>query len=172
MVGSLARRESIGMIRRQIEVGISVLQGEATAIGNDAGAKPGEVAVDERYPITVLVCHSEVHRVAVIVGWAFMVKQLHSLVGAVELGLSDRYACKMSSLVGTFSMLGSVTHQEASAKAIRRALMMLWRYSVELCCSCNNLGILPVRLSSPRMPSAMSATTPCPLGGCSHISMP
>ena len=106
VVGSLARRESIGMIRRLIEVGISVLQGEATALGNDAGAKPGEVAVDERYPITVLVCHSEVHRVAVIVGCAFMVEQLRGLVGAVELGSFGQIRLQDELLGGHFLHVG------------------------------------------------------------------
>ena len=78
----------------------------------------------------------------------------------------------MSSFVGTFSTSGSETHHDASAKAMRRLSIIAWRYSVELCWSSVNLGILLLRSSSSRMPSAINATMPCPFGGCSQISTP
>ena len=70
------------------------------------------------------------------------------------------------------STSGSVTHQAASAKAMRRLSITACRYSAELCWASVNLGILPDFSSSSMMPSAISATIPWPFGGCSQISTP
>ena len=71
---------------------------------------------------------------------------------------------------GTLEWEGSATHQFASAKAMRRDSMTAWRYWAELCWEGVKWGILPFSSRDSKMPRAMRATMPCPLGGCSHIS--
>lgn len=73
---------------------------------------------------------------------------------------------------GTLECEGSAIHQLASANAIRRDSITAWRYWVELWSDDLNCGILPVSSRISKMPRAIRATIPCPLGGCSQISRP
>lgn len=47
MVRALAGRQLVGVLRVEAEVGAAVLESEAAALGDDAGAEAAVVAVDE-----------------------------------------------------------------------------------------------------------------------------
>ena len=69
-------------------------------------------------------------------------------------------------------LVGSVTNHVPSAKAMRRHSITACRYSALLWSRSVKVRMVPAFSSSSRRPSAMRATMPCPLGGCSHISIP
>ena len=70
VVWSLSGGEDVRMVRwLEAEIGAAVLQGEAAAFGNDAGAEAAVVAVDEGAAVAVLVGCGEVDSIAVVVGW-------------------------------------------------------------------------------------------------------
>lgn len=85
MVGALTGREDVGMAWCQREVCPAVLQREATALRDDAGAEAAVVAVDEGHAVAFLVCHGEVDRVAVVVSGAAVVDDVTSLIRIEEL---------------------------------------------------------------------------------------
>ncbi|KAK5634688.1 hypothetical protein RRF57_010401 [Xylaria bambusicola] len=88
------------------------------------------------------------------------------------LAREDRYSRDSRSATGTRSTFGSVTNQLASANEMRSASMMACRYGAVLKSSGVNVGIFPSRSNSSMMPSAINATIPWPLGGCSQTSSP
>ena len=73
VVGSLPRREDVGVVFLEGEIRAAVLEGEAATFGDDAGAETAVVAVDEGAAVSVLVGGGEVDGVAVIVGWRAVV---------------------------------------------------------------------------------------------------
>ena len=92
--------------------------------------------------------------------------------GSNSLARSARYGLEMRVEDGTFECAVSAIHQLASAKAMRRDSIAACRYCVELCWDGVKCGILPASSRASKMPRAISATIPCPLGGCSQISSP
>lgn len=86
VVGSLSGSQDVRVAGLEVEVRAAVLEREAAALGDDAGAEAGVVAVDEGDAIAVCVGYGEVDGVGVVVGWAAVVEWGEGFVGVEELG--------------------------------------------------------------------------------------
>lgn len=96
VVGTLPGLQFVGVVRVEAEVGAAVLQREAAALGDDAGAKTAIVAVDEGRGVAVLVRDGEVDGVAAlegrgdVLGGFANVELLHGLCRIEELCAGGR----------------------------------------------------------------------------------
>ena len=86
VVGPFPRGVRVGVRGVEAEVRAAVLQREAAAPGDDAGAETAVVAVDEAAAVAVLVCDGEVDGVALVVCGTAVGEGVGGFVGVEEVG--------------------------------------------------------------------------------------
>jgi hypothetical protein len=86
MIRSLIRRQHIRVVSLEFEIRATVLQREAAALRDDAGAETGVIAVNEGDAVSVAICDSEVDRVGVVMCWRAVVEWRGGLFWVEDLG--------------------------------------------------------------------------------------